>query len=168
MTKHFSEQDSEGPDLVNFQLSFWRLAVEKFETVKADWQEFAVEEGDENEEYTDNDFVIDAAVALVLAGTSVTELIGQNIPAKGDRTENLRPGYKQLIADPIPGDVEAFFQIYDDLRHFGPAKYDAIRRITEEKFCEYMSTAQAIWIDVLKKTRGRVSDDFARTFRLED
>jgi len=162
MAKRFSDVDSEGSNLVNFQLSFWRLAVEQFNRINEKWRAFAVEEDDESEEYTENDFVIDAAVALVLAGTSVTELMGQNVPAAGNRTEGLRSAYKARLDDPIPADIEAFFAIYDALRHFGPAKHLAIDELTEDGFCRHLNAAQNIWNRVMG---GRNQcDDFKHTF----
>jgi hypothetical protein len=168
VAKHFSDLTSEAPDLVNFQLGFWRLAVEKYNSIQSKWTECAVDDGDENGDYTDNDFVIDAAVALVLAGTSVAEVIGQNLPAIGKETERLRIAYRKLINDPIPHDVESFFKIYDGLRHFGPAKHQAIEQLTEDGFCQHMTTAQAIWVDVLHRNGGTVESEFRRSFKFGD
>lgn len=109
--------------------------------------------------------MIDAAVAIVLAGTSVAELIGQNVPPDGTQTPHLRPAYKTLLADPIPDPVEEFFKVYDCMRHFGPAKHQAVAGITEERLCNYLTTAQSVWTQVLTELGATVGDDFQQIFR---
>ena len=172
MARRFATGDSSGPNVTNLQLAFWQLAVDAFDRIIEKWKIYAVdEEGGEvavNDDYTENEFVIDAAVALVLAGTSISELIGQNVPPDGDKTPHLRPAYKILVRDQIPNDVEAFFSIYDSLRHFGPAKYDAVYEITQESFCEHLKTAQSIWQDVLRWRNAEVGEEFRRDFRFPE
>ena len=172
MARRFASGDSSGPNVANLQLTFWQLAVDMFDRIIEKWRIYAVdEEGEEpeaNDDYTENEFVIDAAVALVLAGTSIAELIGQNVSPYGDRTPHLRPAYKILVRDQIPDDVEAFFSIYDSLRHFGPAKYEAVDEITQESLCEYLKTAQSMWQDVLKKRSAEIGEEFRRNFRFPE
>lgn len=172
MTKRFAWGDSPGPDVANLQLKFWQLAVEMFDRIVENWRTYAVDEEGEwpeaSDDYTENEFVIDAAVALVLAGTSISELIGQNVFPHGEKTPHLRPAYKILLRDEIPDDVESFFSIYDALRHFGPAKHTAVDEITEEGFCKYFETAQSIWQEVLKKRGKEIADEFRRCFRFPE
>jgi hypothetical protein len=169
VTKRFAWGDSPGPDVANLQLKFWQLALEMFDRIVENWRTYAVDEEGEgpetSDDYTENEFVIDAAVALVLAGTSVSELIGQNVYPDGDKTPHLRSAYKKLVRPQIPDDVETFFSIYDALRHFGPAKHTAVDDITEEGLCKYFKTAQSIWQDVLKKRGAEIGDEFRRDFR---
>jgi phytoene dehydrogenase-like protein len=166
--KKFAIGQSEGPNLANLQLSFWRLAVHQFDCIKERWKQYAVENENEVQDYTEDGFVIDASVALVLAGTSVAELIGQNVPPDGTNTPHLRPAYKQLVNDPIPAEVEEFFPIYDSLRHFGPVKHHTIEAITEQTLCEYLATAQEVWKDVLRKLGAPIQHDFRHTFAFDD
>lgn len=172
MVKRFASADSPGPDVRNLQLKFWQLAVEMFDRIVDKWKEYAEDEEGEGPEssydYTENEFVIDAAVALVLAGTSITELIGQNVDSEDKRTPPLRLGYKKLVKNPIPDDVEDLFSIYDSLRHFGPSKYDAVDEITQEDFCKHLKTAQSIWQGVLKNRGAGISDEFRRDFRFSE
>lgn len=172
MAKRFASGDSSGPNVANLQLTFWQLAVDMFDRIIKKWRIYAVDEEVEGPEakddYTENEFVIDAAVALVLAGTSIAELIGQNVDTDGDRTPHLRPAYKILVRDPIPDDVKAFFSIYDSLRHFGPAKHVAVDKITQESLCEHLETAQSIWQDVLKKRSAEIGAEFRHEFRFPE
>ena len=67
----------------------------------------------------------------------------------------------------LPANVEAFLTVNNDLRHFGEAKNATVQTITKEKLCEYMTTAQQIWIYVLKEL-GRVNSvDFRHKFTFE-
>ena len=167
MKKYFAATTSEGPDLANLQLLFWRLAVEQFERIKGKWHRYAIEDpNDADPEYGANDFVEDAAVAIILAGTSMSELIGQNVPADGDKTPYLRPALKSLIGDPIPQYIEDFITIYDGLRHFGEAKYELVNSITEDSLCEYMTSAQKLWHYILQMRSRPITTDFTHTFEL--
>ncbi len=172
MARRFATGDSTGPNVTNLQLTFWQLAVDMFDRIIEKWGIYAVDgEGEEPEakdDYTENEFVIDAAAALVLAGTSIAELIGQNVPPDGDRTPHLRAAYKILVRDQIPNDVEAFFSIYDSLRHFGPAKHEAVYEITQESLCEHLRTAQSIWQEVLKRRKAEIGEEFRRDFRFPE
>jgi hypothetical protein len=119
----------------------------------------------DDDAYNEDDFIIDASVTLVLAGTSVAALLGQNAYSGGNKTPSPREAYKNIIKDPTPHDVEAFLNIYDALRHLGPSKYDEIGNITKEDLCYYMNTAQNIWQDVLKYRNSNIGEDFQHNFR---
>ncbi len=183
--KFFAVGDSEGPNLANLQLEFWRLAVERFKLIERKLQEFGTEDGEESEDYEGaedyydhRDFVIDAVVALMLAGTSVSELLGQNsqpgtkgrIPSPVEALDRLIPnGVPSTVAD-VPDDIrdrlKSFIDVYDALRHFGESKYETVKEITQEALCGYLKTAQDVWKLVLQLMNDQVTTEFRCEFRL--
>ena len=166
--KRFATGISGGPAISNLQLNFWRLAVQQFEDIRQKWRRYAVDENStDSPEYTENEFSVDAATALVLAGTSIAELIGQNLPWEGERTKPLRAGLDELFGGNSPSGTNALIKIYDDLRHFGPAKYEAVLDVTEETLCEHLKVAQEIWLAVLEKQGCPANEDFRHSFVLE-
>lgn len=169
MAKHFAVGDSEGPDVANLQLNFWRLAVQKFDEIRGKWDTHVLVPGEvDDAEYTENEFVVDAATAIVLAGTSVSELAGQNVEPRGNQTPDLRPALRTLLGAAIPAKMEGFIKIYDDLRHFGQAKYDAVASISEQDLCEYLLAAQEIWVAVLRRLGRPVDNDFSHRFEFPE
>jgi hypothetical protein len=171
MARRFAIGDSDGPNVANLQLNFWYLTIESFEKINEKLKEYGFIEGETevDSDYTENDFLIDAAVTIVLAGTSISELIGQNVPAEKNRTPHLRPAYKKFIGkNSIPENVEAFFSIYDSLRHFGPAKHEAVDEITLENLSEYLSTAQTIWKYFFERQNQEIYEEFRHEFRFSD
>jgi hypothetical protein len=168
MKKHFAELDSEGPDISSLQRRFWVLAVRAFEEIRERWNEHAVsDDGDEPEdapEYQSQDFEVDAAVALVLAGTSISELLGQNVETDGSKVPSILAAWQSLHGDAPPERLKEFVKVYDALRHFGPPKYDAVRNMTEEAFCQHLHTAQDVWRSVLRMCGNPVSGEFDHVF----
>lgn len=70
-------------------------------------------------------FAEQAALVLILAGTALTQLEGQNDASyprwKDDRERVAQP---RKIANPPEGSPLAdFLSVYDNLRHFGPPRY---------------------------------------------
>ena len=179
MGKHFAEVDSEGPTLVNYQLTFWRLALGQFAKIADCLASYGVDDAEDNSEtegeevvYDYKDFAQDAAVAIVLAGTSVAEIVGQNVSPsvtkKGMDTPFLGPAIETMFGSgAVPPDVKRFIVAYNALRHFGPAKYAVVRDITARDFCEYMTAAQTVWQVVLRKCGRPVKSEFQRKFALE-
>jgi hypothetical protein len=167
--RRFAIGASDGPDIANLQRHFWRHAIWHFREIQNKWREFAVPDDTEPEDplYTQNEFLVDAAVAIVLAGTSIAELVGQNLEPEGGKTPDLRPGLRTLLGPEYDSTVDQFVSVYDNLRHFGPAKHDAIFGITEEALCEHMTTAQNIWRRILAQQGGAVDGDFAVRFTFE-
>jgi len=168
--RHFACGDSVGPDVANLQLNFWRHALDRFREIQARWRRYAIPEGGtepEDLQYTQNEFVVDAATAIVLAGTSIAELVGQNTEAQEGRTPDIRKGLAELLGRPLRPEVEAFLAIYDALRHFGPAKHNAIWDLTEDLFCQHMETAQGIWISVLNHLDLEIPEEFQQQFAFE-
>lgn len=168
--KHFAIGTTAGPDIANLQLNFWHLAVQKFEEIRRKWRTFAVEDRSNDpvpDEYTEDEFVVDAATAIVLAGTSVSQLVGQNVePERNGRTPKIGSALKRFVGNSLPKHIRAFVDVYDDIRHLGPAKHEAIEEITEEALCQHMSAAQDAWVAVLK-SQGAPTDDFRRDFSFE-
>lgn len=167
--RYFAIGPSDGPDTANLQKRFWKHAINHFNIILDNWSKHSVsdDESPMNEEYTINEFVVDAAVTIVLAATSITELAGQNIEPEGERTPEPKSALKRLLSSEYDSDVDDFINVYDALRHFGPAKYAAIDSLTEDKLCEYMSTAQRIWQIILFKQGLTVDDEFNHDFKLE-
>ena len=160
MRKRFASGDTNGPNVNNLQRNFWHLALNGFNELLQKWQRYAIREEDnelESDEYTENEFVVDATVILILAGTSVTQLIGQNVAANGNRVPPPRQAYEQLFGHPPSDEFVEFIDLYDALRHFGSPKYDAVAAITPEHLCKHLKTAQSVWIDVLRG-RGEPTD----------
>jgi len=167
MKRRFAFGDSNGPNINNLQRNFWHLALDGFNDLLQKWQRYTVgEEDDEqgSDEYTEDDFVVDAAVVLILAGTSVTQLIGQNVDPNGDRVPPPRQAYEHLLGHPPSDDFVNFIDLYDALRHFGSPKYDAIQAITPEHLCQHLHTAQSVWQNVLRYRNEPIGDHLRNDF----
>jgi len=140
--KHFAYTTSpDSPDFANLQRAFWDLAVERFGWIKANagqthflWSTFATE----------------AAVVIVLAGTAISELLGQNTPAKNGRV----PGPKEAAAvryhpDPVPVALIEFIDAYDALRHFGELKWAVVQGLMDDtspaRLCRLLNAAGDVW-----------------------
>lgn len=167
MRRRFAFGDSSGPNVNNLQRNFWHLALDGFKDLLQKWQRYSAgEEGDEleSDDYTEDDFVVDAAAVLILAGTSVTQLIGQNVDPDGDRVPPPRQAYEQLLGHPPSDDFVNFIEVYDALRHFGSPKYDAVQAITPEHLCQHLRTAQSVWRDVLGHRDEPIGDHLQNDF----
>lgn len=180
--KSFAQLDSEGPTLANLQLKAWRAALRQFDWIKTMWDTYAVE-GEEDviddDWYDDRDFVEDAVIAITLAGTSISQLLGQNVSPDGTRTPSPVDALLRLIPSGVPAGLRnvpadiadrfrAFNAVYEDVRHFGVVKYGTINKITEHRLCEWMTTAAAVWRLVLQTQGQVVSPEFQRVFSLSD
>lgn len=168
MKKHFAELDSDGPDVSNLQRRFWELAVGSFDKIKEHWNQDAVSDDTEEPEtaprYQSQDFEVDAAVAIVLAGTSISELLGQNVAADGSFVPDIIKAWSKFHGTPPPQDLKDFVTLYEALRHFGPPKHEAVRNITEEGFCNHLRAAQDVWTSVLGKNGRPITAEFKHTF----
>ncbi len=95
---------------------------------------------------------------IVCAGTSISQLLGQNV--KHSSTSTKVPPPKRLF-DEIFGnahskakDFEAFIDLYDDCRHFGSPKYPSIKNLTIEK-CEcHLNLVTTLWDEIVEKYRN--------------
>jgi hypothetical protein len=167
MRRRFATGDSSGPKVNNLQRTFWHLAINGFQDLLEKWQRYAVEEeGDESEyeDYTEDDFVVDAAAVLILAGTSVTQLMGQNVDPHRGRVLPPRQAYEQLVGHPPSDDFADFIRVYDALRHFGPPKYEAVEAITPHSLCQHLRAAQSVWRDVLERRNEPIGDHLRKDF----
>jgi hypothetical protein len=141
----FAELSSENPGVVwNLQLHFWRNAVEHFRAIQEAWDDYEAREVI---------FEVDACMVIVLAGTSVAQLLGQQYDGPG------MPAPRRLFQGKIsgvdlsslgfPSDLPARFEdlldTYDAIRHFGEPKHEKIRAITEQKLCDLLNTARQVW-----------------------
>jgi hypothetical protein len=167
MRRRFATGDSCGPNVNNLQRTFWRLALDGFQDLLEKWQRYAVHEEDnepEGDDYTEWDFVVDAAAVLILAGTSITQLIGQNIDSDGDRVPPPRRAYDELLGHPPSDRFADFVKVYDALRHFGPPKYEAVYAITPDSLCQHLRTAQSVWHEVLEHRGEAIGDHLQNDF----
>lgn len=171
--KRFAFGTTGGPDIVNLQLGFWNDAVETFYHVETQWRKCAVEVEDcssGSDHYTEHEFVVDAARGVVLAGTSLSILVGQNVEPEERGTRRVTPKLTTSLTDllgPLDDRAREFIQMYDDIRHFGLAKHETIDGLTEERYCELMTTAQSLWKKVLEKIKINERDFFDNVFRFE-
>jgi hypothetical protein len=168
MNKDFAELDSEGPDISNLQLRFWELAVHEFDKIKEHWTREAVSDDVEESEtipaYQAHDFEVDAAVAIVLAGTSVSELLGQNVAPQGSSVPSITEAWRVIDGTEPPENLRELVKLYNALRHFGPPKHEAVRNITEEDLCKHFHAVQNVWISVLRKCGRPIPNQFTHTF----
>lgn len=171
--KNFAYGTTGGPDIVNLQLGFWCDAVKTFQDVEARSRKCAVEDEDcsgGSDDYTKDEFTVDAARGVVLAGTSLSILAGQNVGPEGRgkkrRTPNLTSALKELLV-PLDDRAREFIQMYDDIRHFGLAKHESIEGLTEKRYCEFMTTAQSLWKKVLAEIKIGELDLFDNMFCFE-
>lgn len=171
--KRFAFGTTGGPDIVNLQLGFWRDAVNTFQHIRTEWRKCAVEDEEwsgGSDDYTEDDFVVDAARGLVLAGTSLSILVGQNVKPEERGKKRVTPKLTTALADllgPLDDRAREFVQMYDDIRHFGLAKHETVDGLTEKRYCEFMTTAQSLWKKVLEKIKINERDFFDNDFCLE-
>jgi hypothetical protein len=167
MTKGFACWDSSGVTVKNLQLAFWDLAIQHFDEIREKWRQFAPEdrsvEPEDEPAYSIDQFVEDAAVALVLAGTSVTILLGQNTKSNGKEVPAPKKAINQLFGS-SKTQWDRFIERYDALRHFGEPKWGLINGIDEDIVRQDFESAQEIWIAVLTKNGRPIDDRFKKDF----
>ena len=123
--RRFAYGTTGGPDIANLQLGFWHDAVNTFYHVEAQWRRYAVEDEDSSggtDDYSTNEFIVDAARGLVLAGTSLSILVGQNVEPEERGKKRVTPKLTTALADllgPLDDWARELVQMYDDIRHFG-------------------------------------------------
>ncbi len=162
--KRFAELSSENYDISNLQLSFWRAAVAKFRQIELN----------EPGHYDADDFIDNAAIVVVLAGTSLSQLVGQNVAAEGERVPSPQQAIKDLANrshrpyERVEQRLAWFLELYDSLRHFGRPKHSTVESLDEESLCESMNLVQDIWRMVLEIRGEIVSDEFNHSFDVEE
>ncbi len=142
--KHFAYTTSpDSPDFANLQRAFWDLAIERFGWIKAN----AGQDG-----FMWSMFATEAAVVIVLAGTAISELLGQNMPPKNGRV----PGPKEAATalyrpGAMPEAFVEFIDAYDALRHFGEPKHALIHELSDvagsgpARLCRLLNAAGDVW-----------------------
>src|SRR5262245_3977835 len=146
-TRPFAQSTTpDSPDLANLQRTFWDMAVDRFGAIKGAAGQDC---------FTWSKFTTEAAVVIVLAGTAISELLGQNTPPDDDGSV---PSPTRCAAKlyggrhRVPTALAAFITTYDDLRHFGPPKQQAIYDLMHERgrarLCELLNAAGDVWAKV--------------------
>lgn len=169
--RQFAYGTTRGPDIVNLQLGFWKDALATFAEIENNWNRYAVEgpsEADDEGPYTKNEFRVDAARAIVLAGTSISILVGHRAPAETKEDGSLwtmmpQDALRHLVGE-LSEDHEKLIRAYEDIRHFGSCKYDTLHELTPDALCHLMRVAQDIWKTVLpdldEEERALFTTDF--------
>jgi len=162
--KKFATLSSEDVNLANIQLTLWRRAISCYDALDRESR------GDNND--FDHVFLVDAAVCLILAGSSITQLLGQNSQAAGANSRRVPPPkalIDEVITDSCLRDrAKDFIDIYDCLRHFGEPKHTEVLSLNEQLFLDCMKTCQDIWAHVLRNEGCTVGAEFTNAFELED
>jgi hypothetical protein len=146
MDRHFAYTTSpDDPNFANLQVAFWDLAVRKFGWIKAR----AGQDG-----FFWSTFATEAAVVIVLAGTAISELLGQNTPSKNGRVPDLKKAAATLYdPNPVPPPLTEFIEAYDALRHFGEPKWELIHSLMNHespaRLCLLLNAAADVWARVL-------------------
>lgn len=165
----FAILSSDDEHVWNLQYYFWKNAMDHFDTIK-------------NTDYNkEGVFEVDACMAIVLAGTSISQLLGQNVGVDSSgKTDGPRAAFRKLTSGKdlksigfggLKKRFEGFVTVYDDIRHFGLSlpKHRQIRDINEQSLCEFLTTAQDVW-KLVAKLLGAASmphsEDFQHTFAL--
>ena len=137
------------------------------------------DDADDDPEYDFGDFLEDAVVAIVLAGTSVSQLLGQNSPSKTSKIPSPKVAIAELLShsnfnsktkEDLTNSFHEFVQVYDAVRHFGEAKHETIAQLTEESLCKHLTTCQDVWRFVLQSVYGRKpsTGEFDRKFEFTE
>jgi len=151
-----------GPDFINLQIGLWKHAVTQFEQLKrvgdGATSDLLTCPEDGDDEYSYNQFEPDAAVAIVLAGTSLSQLLGQNVSRECRRNDGDIPGFWPCVQNVLglektktPDDFQEFYDCYECLKHFGEPHVEQLGDfLSAEKLSRYMRAAQAFWIRTLE------------------
>ena len=150
--RRYAVATSAGPEIANLQLASWHQAVQLYREYAE--QSFGADGG-----IDPNAFEI-ATVAVILAGTSVTQLLGQNADPSGIRVPSPVNMLRDLVdSDPdglrLLSDYSKCNRLYDDLRHFGSHKYEHVDSIDPPSFAHFFTVCQDVWLYVLKAKFGR-------------
>jgi len=157
MAVPFAEICTDRPLMWNVQLGFWRDAVEHFEAML---ENADVYDEDDNEAI----FGVDAAIVLVLAGTSVSILLGQQwsdnrLREEGDRDGRVPPPITLLnrllnevqasVRAGCPGDLASRFasanEMYEAIRHFGEPKHEIVGQLNPDILVRHLNVLQMVW-----------------------
>jgi hypothetical protein len=163
MVLNYATYTSEDNETTNLQLYFWRCAIEHFKEIQ-EAEKVATEVGG-----IDHDIDVVSSVAIVLAGTSVSQLLGQQQTAsqkQGSKVPQPLSIFDTAIAQADPAlrqRLAEFIKVYDAIRHFGEQKHAIVGNVDEMRLCDLMTTAQDVWRAVL--TQNNLSTaEFCNTF----
>ena len=136
--KVFAEQTTEDPNVFNIQLATWKIAIDR-------WRDLEERFRDRGCDF--NEFFEEACVILVLAGTSTSQLLGQNTSNPSSHVPNVENLVDELVADPqLRSTLREFNLTYEDLRHFGEPKHARVMDIDGEHFTRWMLALQTLWV----------------------
>lgn len=157
--KVFAEQTSEDPSVFNIQLTTWKIAIDRWRAIEKQYRY----------EYCDfNSFFEEACVVLVLAGTSTSQLLGQNTASTSSHVPPVDVLLDELVSDePLCSTLKEFNSIYEDLRHFGEPKHSSVISIDGKHFTQWMLALQKLWIDLGSPDESTENCYFRNTFKVE-
>ena len=149
-------------DAPNLQLAFWRRCIAEFEGLR----DLASSDGG----YPARAFAERAAIAVVLAGTGMAQLLGQNdpdYPRRADRDHVAQPDKIAASLGVADDDFAEFIRVYNDLRHFGPPRFadpDAIGvRLLEQDapalILRILRASHGAWCRIVGRGGNEPSDD---------
>lgn len=159
--KVFAEETScdDGSNIFNIQLTTWRIAVER-------WRD--LEERFCDSECGFNTFFEEACVILVLAGTSASQLLGQNTSSTSSNVPPIKKLIEELVSDSkLRSTLREFDTAYEDLRHFGAPKQPSVLDIDGNHFTQWMLAIQSLWIALGNPTEDMQKSLFRNTFKVE-
>ncbi|HBC88826.1 MAG TPA: hypothetical protein DCZ94_17930 [Lentisphaeria bacterium] len=154
-----TSEDPEYPDVTNIQLELWRLAVVKYEEIKDHSEEVVLKK---------SDFIVLASVTLILAGSSLTQLVGQNAIFAGSRVPSPADELEKQLRKTSPDlcdRIKEFIFFYDDIRHFGKPKHTKVEALNEKLLAQFMKDIQEVWIFYLNKANLPITEDFKHSFK---
>jgi hypothetical protein len=140
--KPYCTVSSEDPDSSNFQLFSLRQAFKYWEELPK-----AKREAPEIREYL--------AFIIVCAGTSISQLLGQNAvhPGPGDYVQPPKQLFLKVFGKQHPKRKHfvEFIDVYDDCRHFGLPKHPKINALTKKNCQGYLNLIVFLWDEVVNK-----------------
>jgi hypothetical protein len=115
-----------------------------------------------------NKFFEEACVILVLAGTSASQLLGQNTSSTSAHV----PSVDKLLDELVPNlalrsTLKEFNAMYEDLRHFGEPKHSNVIDVDGAHFTRWMLAVQKLWIDLGRPGASLEKSTFCNTFEVE-
>lgn len=157
--KVFAELTSEDPSVFNIQLATWKMAIER-------WRHLDDRFRDEHCDF--NEFFEEACIILVLAGTSASQLLGQNTSSTSSHVPSVDRLLDELVPDLVSrSTLKEFDSTYEDLRHFGKPKHANVINIDGEHFTRWMLAIQRLWIDLGQPGESIEKEWFHNSFEVE-
>ncbi len=157
--KVFAEQSTEDPSVFNIQLATWKIAIDRWRDLEKRFRE---------EECGFNKFFEEACIILVLAGTSASQLLGQNTSSTSSHVPNVENLLAELVPDPkLRSTLKEFNSTYEDLRHFAEPKHASVIDINGEHFTRWMLALQSLWLFLGQPGEAIVRTWFRNTFAVE-